>query len=151
MAEFCMETTTPDWVFGLFLSAGLVGLTAALAWGSLFLIRGPVQSPGSLHPRRQWPSLLLTGVWVAYVTVDAFRAPNWAEFWMRAGPLLLGAYAMTGLALHARRLVRTGGGPRFSPLRAPLGVFWTLPVIFLAASGAAVWAAQAMSNSLQPC
>jgi len=158
VAEGCWETTTPEWVFGLTLAAGLVALSAAVSWGTLWKwthrpSSWTPQPPEASEPLPWWRRALLVGIGILagvnlYQDRDMWARPPDAAI---IGAILVLAivYPLSGLTLFERRARRSR---RLEDVRrAPLGMFWVLPVIFLSAVGAGAWSIWAQIASSRPC
>jgi hypothetical protein len=142
-------TTSPDWVFGLLLSSGLVALFSGGAW--LGFLPGLVTGPPRPAPKHWW-SPGGRAQWVLSVAFLAYTQYNSRDMWtqtqdgyIHATSVVFLALIMGGLVVASRRHRATGVWP--SGRRAPWGFFWVLPVIFVAAISSTLWAFATMASS----
>lgn len=142
-------TTSPDWVFSVLLSSGLVALLSGGAWVSF--LPGVVTGPPPPAPKRWWSPrgpghLVLTVVLLGIVLQGPWD--RWAQAPYRYIDVITWALLvliMGGTFVASRRHRATGVWP--SGMRTPWGFFWVLPVIFLGAAGSTVWAFATMAAS----
>jgi hypothetical protein len=143
---FVGTTTSPDWVFGLLMSSGLVALTSGMVWVVLVAIR-PTTPIG---PRRTAARTRLYVVAVlAWLGVNAY---HYRDLWTRAPDGYILAVSVTASALTvvvlvvaAHRFRTTGVWP--GGRRAPWGAFWLLPTMCASAIGVAGWSLVTMVAS----
>jgi hypothetical protein len=142
-------TTSPDWVFSLLLSSGLVALFSGGAW--VAFLPGLVTSPPPAAPKRWWSSggraqMVLSAAFFAYLTYSSrdlwTQAPDW---YVEAAFVGFVALIFGAIAVASHRHRATGVWP--SGRQTPWGFFWVLPVIFLVAAGSTLWAYATMAGS----
>jgi hypothetical protein len=142
-------TTSPDWVFGLLLSSGLVALFSGGTW--VGFLPGLVTGPPRRAPKGTW-SPGGRAQMVLLVALVAYTQYNSRDMWtqtpdgyIQAASVGFLALIAGGLVAASRRYRATGVWP--SGRQAPWGFFWLLPVIFLAAASSTVWAFVTMASS----
>lgn len=146
-------TTTPDWVFGLFIGAGMVTLFAGLVWVLFLFEQTPEPTPKPLS--RVFLGVNLVGLTLAAVGlalngVAIYRSP---ELWHFADAVVLGGTlafaAVPAAAVFAglRRFRRTGKWP--VRRAAPWAMFWILPVLAVTAAVTSAGALAAMIASFE--
>jgi len=144
-------TTSPDWVFSLLLSSGLVALLSGGAW--VAFLPGLVTGPPRPAPKWWAPGgraqVFLSLAFVAYAEYNVrdlwTQAPDW---YIQAATYGVVALILGGVAVAARRRRATGVWP--SGRQAPWGFIWVLPVIFLVAAGSTHWAFDTMFGPMVP-
>jgi hypothetical protein len=144
-------TTTPDWVFSLFLGAGFVALFAGLVWLAFLFEQTPTPKPVSrmlLGVNVVSASMATVGLVLSGVSI--YRSP---ELWAPEDAIVLGgALAFAALPVAAvfaglRRFRRTGTWP--IRRAAPWAMFWILPVLAVAAAVTSAGALAAMIASIE--
>jgi hypothetical protein len=153
--DSCLETTTADWVFSVSLSSGAVALITGLVW--LILLSPAMPQPAmprsQLPGRRSWGARALTLArlvpvgFTIYIGWSSRHQPYEALIELTAVAVL--AYPVIGMLLLVHRSRRTGQVS--TGYRAPLAMFWLLPVLFLAAVITCGWSIQAQVISMVPC
>jgi hypothetical protein len=142
-------TKSPDWVFGLLLSSGLVALFSGGAW--VGFLPGLVTGPPRPAPKRWWSpggraQMVLSLAFVAYAAYNS--RDMWTQTpdgYIQAASVGFLALIMGGIVAASRRYRATGVWP--SGRQTPWGFFWVLPVSFLVAASNTVWAFVTMAGS----
>jgi len=143
-------TTSPDWVFSVLLSSGVVALISGGAW--VAFLPGVVTGPPPPAPKRWWSPggrghLVLSAVIFGNLLYSS--RDKWAQTppdqYIDATALALLVLILGGVFVASRRHRATGIWP--NGWRTPWGFFWVLPVIFLVAAGSTVWAFTTMAAS----
>lgn len=146
---YASMTTSPDWVFGMMLSSGLVALFSGAVW--VGFLPGLVTGPPRPAPKRWWSpggraQVVLAVAFLAYIQY------NYREMWTQTPDRYIDATSMAFLALilggvvvASRRWRATGVWP--SGRQAPWGFIWLLPVVFVAATSSTLWAFATMASS----
>jgi len=156
VVDSCMETTSADWVFSVTVVSVLVALIVGLTWLALFstMVQPPDPlSKETVSPRRKWAGRAWW-VWSAIVVYQTLYS-SWStrhephEVLIRSIALATMAYPVVGVVIMVRRFRRTGQRP--APHRAPLGMFWLLPVLFLIAVVLCGWSIHTQIDSMVPC
>jgi hypothetical protein len=145
-------TTSPDWVFGLMLSSGMVALLSGAAW--VGFLPGVVTGPPRPAPQRWWSpggraQMVLTLALVAYTAYNSREV--WTQTqdkYIEAASVGFFALIMGGIVAASRRHRATGVWP--SGRQTPWGFFWVLPLIFLGSASSALWAFGTMAGSSVP-
>ena len=141
-------TTSPDWVFSLLLSSGLVALFSGGAWVAFLpgLVTGPPR------PAPKWWAPGGRAQVVLSVTIFAYAEYNVRDLWTHAPDWYIevaffGVLALitAGIVVALRRHRATGVWP--NGRQTPWGFIWVLPVIFLVAAGSTLWAFATMAGS----
>jgi hypothetical protein len=146
-------TTTPDWVFSLFLGGGFVALTAGLVWVAVLFEQSPTPTPkpGSrtlLGVNRVSGTMATVGLVLSGVSI--YRSP---ELWQTEDAIVLGgtlacaAVPVAALLAGRRMFQRTGTWP--IRRATPLAMFWILPVLAVAAAVTSAGALAAMIASVE--
>lgn len=145
-------TTSPDWVFGLLLESGLVAILSSAVW--VGFLPGLVKSPSHPEPKRWWSpgGPVQVPLMMAFV---AYTEYNSRDLWVKTPDLYIHSTFLVFFALIAGGIVAAGRRHRATGMwpsgrQAPWGLFWVLPVIFVAAASSTLWAFATMASSSVP-
>jgi hypothetical protein len=142
-------TTSPDWVFGLMLSSGLLALLSGAVWVSF--IPGVVTGPPRPAPKRWWSQggpahRVLAVACLGYTQYQLWDMRTQVQdVYIQAIFAVITAPILGGLYVASRRHRATGVWP--SGRQAPWGFFWALPLVCVAAASSTFWAVTTMANS----
>lgn len=151
--ESSATTTTPDWVFGLVIGAGLVALFAGIVWVMFLFEQTPEPTPEPVSRVLLGVNLILLSTATAGLVLNGVSIYRSAEQWHTADAVVLGGTlsfaAVPAAAVFAglRKFRRTGRWP--IRRAAPWAMFWILPVLAVTAAVTSAGALAAMLASFE--